>query len=280
MLIDTHCHLDAAEFDADRFRVAAAAGAAGVRAIVIPAVARFNFQTVRDLAHTVPGGAYALGIHPLFVGSADDDDLNVLRDAVKNAMGDPRFVAIGEIGLDFFVKEIASGAARKKQEHFYAMQLDLAAEFELPVLLHVRRSQDILLKYLRRHRDLHGGIAHAFNGSEQQARGFIDQGFALGMGGAMTFTRALQIRRHAQVFSLEHLVLETDSPDIPPAWLHAPDRRNTPAQVAGVARALAELRGVALDEIVAGTSATALRVLPRLGALVAAPSQLGTRLVS
>jgi len=263
MLIDTHCHLDAAEFDADRAQVAAQALAAGVRGIVIPAIGRANFETVRDLAHTTTGGTYALGIHPLFVERAWDDDLVALRAAVEQAMGDPRFVAIGEIGLDFFVKEIASGPAREKQERYYAAQLDLALEFNLPVLLHVRRSQDIILKYLRQRKGL-TGIAHAFNGSEQQAHGFADLGFALGIGGAMTFERALQIRRHAKDMGLEHLVLETDAPDIPPAWLHEPDRRNTPGQVAGVARALAELRGVSEAAVASGTAATALRVLPRL----------------
>ncbi|OZI19293.1 DNAase [Bordetella genomosp. 9] len=269
MLIDTHCHLDAQEFDPDRTQVVARAVEAGVRAVVIPAVGRGNFQAVRDLAHAMPGGAYALGIHPLFVSAAWDDDLTALRGAVEAAMSDPRFVAIGEIGLDFFVKEIASGEARDKQERYYAAQLDLAAEFGLPVLLHVRRSQDIVLKHLRRQPGVRSGIAHAFNGSEQQARGFVDLGFALGIGGAMTFPRSLQIRRHAQQLGLEHLVLETDSPDIPPAWLHEPDRRNTPAQVAGVAQALAELRGIDAAAVAAGTAATALRVLPRLVPVVA-----------
>jgi TatD DNase family protein len=269
MLIDTHCHLDAQEFEQDRSHVVAQAVSAGVRAIVIPAVGRGNFQVVRDLAHAMPGGAYALGIHPLFVGPAWDDDLLALRAAVEAAMDDPRFVAIGEIGLDFFVKDIASGAARDKQERFYAAQLDLAVEFGLPVLLHVRRSQDIVLKHLRRHPGLRGGIAHAFNGSEQQARAFIEQGCALGIGGAMTFPRSLQIRRHAQQWGLENLVLETDAPDIPPAWLHPPDRRNTPAQVAGVAQALAELRGMDPMAVAAATAATALRVLPRLAPIVA-----------
>jgi len=172
-------------------------------------------------------------------------------------------VAIGEIGLDFFVKDIASGAPRERQEHFYARQLELAAELGLPVLLHVRKSQDILLKHLRRS-PVAGGIAHAFNGSLQQAQAFVDQGFALGMGGAMTFERALRIRGHATHFGLEHLVLETDAPDIPPAWLHGPHRRNEPAQVAGVAEALARLRGATADDIVAATGATACKVLPRL----------------
>lgn len=267
MLIDTHCHLDASEFDGDRMEVAAQAAAAGVRAIVIPAIGRVNFQTVRDLAHAIPNGAYALGIHPLFVGNAHDEDLQTLRAAIDAAMGDPRFVAVGEIGLDFFVKEIASGAEREKQERFYAAQLEIAVEFGLPVLLHVRRSQDIVLKYLRRHQDLKGGIAHAFNGSTQQAEAFIERGCALGIGGAMTFERSLQIRRHAQEFGLEHLVLETDSPDIPPAWLHEPDRRNTPGQIPRIAETLAQLREVPAAAVAAGTAATALRVMPRLAGI-------------
>jgi TatD DNase family protein len=263
MLIDTHCHLDASEFDHDRQAVMQEAQQAGVAAIVIPAVAPGNFQAVRRLAHDMPGGAYALGIHPLLVEEVGDDALDHLRDAVRQSLDDPRFVAVGEIGLDLFVKHIASGKPLERQERFFAEQLKLAAEFDLPVLVHVRRSQDLVLKHLRRIA-VCGGIAHAFNGSAQQADTFVSLGLALGVGGAMTWPRALQIRRHAARFGLEHIVLETDAPDIPPAWLHPPDNRNTPAQVAGVARGLAELREVTVEEVVEQTGATALRQLPRL----------------
>lgn len=264
MLIDTHCHLDAAEFDADRLQVAEAAWAADVRRIVIPAIEVANFDTVRDLSSQIQGGAYALGIHPLFVARARDADLDRLRQAVTAAMGDPRFVAIGEIGLDFFVAEIASGEPRERQEYFYDAQLALAAEFDLPVLVHVRRSQDIVLKYLRRRSGVRSGIAHAFNGSAQQAHAFVERGFALGLGGAMTYPRALQIRRHAAEIGLAHLVLETDAPDIAPAWLREPHRRNAPDQLPRIAQALAELRGQSVSEIAVATSETAQRVIPRL----------------
>ncbi|MBO9355837.1 TatD family deoxyribonuclease [Bordetella petrii] len=264
MLIDTHCHLDADEFAADRLQVARSAHAAGVRAIVIPAVERGNFAVVRDLARQIDGGAYALGIHPLYVERAHEGDLDLLREAVVAALDDPRFVAIGEIGLDFFVPEIAAGEPRARQEYFYDAQLALAAEFDLPVLLHVRRSQDIVLKYLRRRAGVRGGIAHAFNGSAQQARSFVERGFALGLGGAMTYPRALQIRRHATDIALDSLVLETDAPDIPPAWLHAPMRRNDPAQLPRIAQVLAELRGLDAAAIAQATTAAARRVLPRL----------------
>ena len=269
MLIDTHCHLDAAEFDAERQVAAQPGGAGGVQCFVSPANDRPNAPVGREAAGPIAGGAYALGIHPLYVQRADDSDLDVLRDTIKQSLGDPRFVAIGEIGLDFFVPEISSGEPRERQERFYAAQLAMAAEFHLPVLLHVRRSQDILLKYLRRHGRI-GGIAHAFNGSAQQAQAFIDQGFVLGMGGAMTYERALQIRRHAVEVDLAHLVLETDAPDIPPAWLHPPQRRNRPGELARIAGVLADLRGITVAQVAHATTANAMRVLPRLPAAILA----------
>lgn len=264
MLFDTHCHLDASEFDHDRDKVIARARDAGVDAIVVPAVDRHNFAGVRKLAHSFEGGAYALGIHPICVPQAMDGDLAVLEREIESSLDDPRFVGIGEIGLDFFLPELKTEAMRARQEQFYTAQLDLAVRFKLPVILHVRRSQDILLKHLRR-RPRIGGIGHAFNGSFQQAEQFIEQGFVLGIGGAMTFDRALQIRRLAGTLPLESLVLETDAPDIPPAWL-ASGSRNEPACVAGVADALAQLRGLTVAEIKAATAANALRALPRLAA--------------
>lgn len=266
MLIDTHCHLDASQFDTDRAEIIARATAVGVKIIVIPAVERANFLTVRRLAHSFRGGAYALGIHPICVPHALPDDLAILAQQIEASLEDPRFVAIGEIGLDYFLPELKTPEMRQRQEYFYAAQLDLAAQYSLPVILHVRRSQDDLLKQLRRRPHL-GGIAHAFNGSFQQAEQFVQQGFVLGMGGAMTFTRALQIRRLASTLSLESLVLETDAPDIAPAWL-ASGSRNEPAEVVGIAQALAEMRELTVEQVQAATAANAQRVLPRLGRLV------------
>ena len=262
MLLDTHCHLDASEFALDREAVIARALAAGVQGILIPAVDPSNFEIVRTLAHSVPGGAYALGIHPMYVQHVDDQALVQLRDALAARRDDPRLVAVGEIGLDFFVPEISQGEERAKQEHFYVAQLKLAIEFDLPVILHVRRSQDVLLKYLRRH-PVRGGLAHAFNGSVQQAQQFIDAGFALGFGGAMTYARALQIRRLACVLPLESIVLETDAPDIAPAWL-TETRRNEPAEVGRIAHALAELRGISYEEVLSKTAQAARSACPTL----------------
>ena len=265
MWIDSHCHLDAAEFVGEPAALAEQAHAAGVSWIVIPAVERANFLVVAELAANLPGCVYALGIHPLYVPQANEDDLLVLRELVAASLADSRLVAIGEIGLDFFVPALCEPALREKQEFFFAEQLKIARDFNLPVILHVRRSQDMLLKYLRR---IHvsGGIAHAFNGSEQQAEAFINLGFALGFGGAMTFTRALQIRRLATHLPHQAIVLETDAPDISPAWLHP--ACNSPVQLPQIAAVLAQLRGQPVATIARQTSDNVARVLPRLGSLM------------
>lgn len=265
MWIDSHCHLDAAEYDGDYNVIAEQARVAGVDWIVIPSVERANFKTVTDLAAQLPGCVYALGIHPLYVPQAVEQDLSVLRDSVALALTDKKFIAIGEIGLDFFVPSLCEPAMRAKQEYFYSEQLKIARDFNLPVIVHVRRSQDIVLKYLRRI-NVVSGIAHAFNGSVQQAEIFGSLGFALGFGGAMTFTRALQIRRLASTLPDELIVLETDSPDISPSWLHP--ARNTPAQLPQIAAVLAELRGQSLAHLARQTTDNVARVLPRLGSLL------------
>lgn len=264
MWIDTHCHLDAHEFGAASLEVAAGAQAAGVSMIVIPAVERGNFDAVAGLAGRAPNACYALGIHPMYVPRAHEDDLLHLRAQVEAALGDPRFVAVGEIGLDFFVPMLCEPAMRARQEFFFREQLRIARDFDLPVLMHVRRSQDQVLKHLRQVRPA-GGIAHAFNGSEQQARAYIDLGFRLGFGGAMTFTRALQIRRLAASLPLDAIVLETDAPDIAPAWLHP--GRNSPEQLPAIGAVLAGLRGAAPADVAAATFASARAAIPRLQAI-------------
>ncbi len=277
--VDTHCHLDAPEFDADRAEVIARAHQAGVTLQVVPAVMPQTFEAARQAAHQC-GGAYALGSHPLFVHQVGDDALTPLRVALTRWRDDPRLVAIGEIGLDHFVPALQDPLSLEKQEALYAGQLALAVEFDLPVIVHVRRSADRLLKHLRHHlaigKPVPGGIAHAFNGSEQQAMAFIHLGFKLGFGGAMTFERALQIRRLAASLPADAIVLETDAPDIPPHWLYrtAQERaqgatsRNEPAQLPRIAASLAELRGWTLPQTCRQTRANALAALPRLQALV------------
>jgi TatD DNase family protein len=265
MWIDTHCHLDAAEFADGSDAVACAAAAQQVGMIVIPAVERGNFAAVAGLAQRNRNCSYALGIHPIFVPRARESDLQAMRETVAAAMDDPRFVAVGEIGLDFFVPMLTTPEMRDKQAFFYSEQLKIARDFELPVLLHVRRSQDQILKHLRRIA-VRGGIAHAFNGSFQQAEIFIGMNFKLGFGGAMTFPRALQIRRLASELPLDALVLETDAPDISPAWLHP--QRNSPEQLPRIGAVLAELRKMDIDEAAQATKRNALAAMPRLHSLL------------
>lgn len=273
MWIDTHCHLDAAEFDADRDAVVERARAAGVSMIVIPAVAAGNFDVVRELAHR-HGHAYALGIHPLCIAGAHEEDLETLRAALKQYRDDPRLVAVGEIGVDHFVP----GLDRERQQHFYAAQLKIARDAGLPVILHVRRSADALLKELRRIPS--HGIVHAFNASDQQADLFVEMGFKLGFGGAMTFERALRIRALAQRVADTVPVLETDAPDIPPQWRYrtAAERaagatmRNESAELPRIAETLAALRGWSVEETAAQCRANAIAALPKLAALCGSPA--------
>ena len=253
MLIDTHCHIDAREFDADRSLVLSAACAASVLKIVVPAVERANFGAVASVCRENPDCAAAFGIHPMCVGRSRTEDLSVLREMLcTNAA-----VAVGEIGLDFYVEQ----RDERLQESFFVEQLQLARELDLPVILHVRRAVDAVLKQLRRIR-VPGGIAHAFNGSRQQADEFIRLGFKMGFGGAMTFPRALRIRELAATLPLEAIVLETDAPDIPPVWLEG--KRNQPAELPGIAASLAELRGLPLERVVLATTANARAALPKL----------------
>lgn len=275
--MDTHCHLDAPEFASDVAAVRARARAAGVVRCVLPAVQVKDFERTRQLAHEF-GDAYALGIHPLYVGQADDDDLARLDEALVQYRDDPLLVAVGEIGLDYFVPELCEPPLRSRQEYFYREQLKLARKHGLPVIVHVRRSADMLLKGLRevgaREAGL-GGIAHAFNGSVQQAEAFIALGFKLGFGGALTYERASNLRRLARELPLSAIVLETDAPDMVPHWLYvtAEERsrgrsqgRNEPAELPRIGQVLAALRGISPDELAEQTCANAHAALQRLPA--------------
>lgn len=265
-LIDTHCHLDDPVFADDFQEVLHRAQQASVGPIVIPAVEVRSFDRTIACAHAFEDGFYALGIHPLYVPQAQPNDLQILEEYLRNYQDDPRLVAVGEIGLDFFVPELNQEPLKAKQLRFYHEQLKLAQRYKLPVLLHVRRAQDLILKYARRFPQV-VGIAHAFNGSFQQAERFLAAGFKLGVGGAMTFTRARQIRRLVTQLPMESFVLETDAPDIPPAWLSADIGqvpRNEPFHLERIAMTLAELRAQPLAQIIQRTTENALTVLPRL----------------
>jgi len=262
--IDTHCHLDCLDATTQR----AQAARAGVGHVVIPAVARANWQTVGMLARQ-HGDSYALGIHPLYVAQARADDLAALRALLHARRSDPHLVALGEIGLDFFAPQ----ADAERQRWFFHQQLALASAFALPVILHVRKAADAVLHMLRA-QPVAGGIAHAFNGSAQQAHAFIALGFKLGFGGAATYERAHKLRRLAVSLPLDALVLETDAPDMPPQWLYktAAQRQagqaqtpNSPAELPRIAAHIAQLRGISAQTLADATrrnARAALRGLP------------------
>lgn len=256
MLVDTHCHLDVVEFDGDRAEVADAAIRAGVGRIVVPSIERANFGAVASVCRDYSCCVAAYGIHPMYVDRALEGDLDALRETV--ARESP--VAVGEIGLDRF----AERRDDRRQEFYFGAQLEIARDANLPVLLHARRAIDPVLKQLR-HCRVSGGIAHAFNGSRQQADEFIKLGFKLGFGGAMTFPRARRIRELAATLPLGAIVLETDAPDIPPEWRVG--ARNTPDQLPRIAQILADLRGIAAQEVAEATTANAAAALPVLAGI-------------
>jgi TatD DNase family protein len=280
--IDTHCHLDAQEFWPVAQEIRAQAATNHVAHCVLPAVHVANFDAVRALAHA-GGDSYALGIHPLYVGQALDGDLACLEAALQQQRDDPHLVAVGEIGLDYFVPTLCVNPLRDRQQFFYLAQLRLARKYGLPVLLHGRRAIDALLQGLRSvaHEGAAGwvwhGIAHAFNGSEQQARALLALGLKLGFGGALTYERARQLRRLASSLPLDAIVLETDAPDLPPYWIYktAQQRaagelqgRNAPGELPRIGAELAALRSMRTEELADATTQNAIAALPRLRGLL------------
>ncbi len=269
--IDTHCHLDAPELARDIDAIRALARTRGVAHCVIPAVAVHNFAAVRTLAARL-GDSYALGIHPLCSNTAQEADLERLAEQVAQHRDDPRLVAVGEIGLDYFTGDLDDA----HQQHIFRSQLKIARNAGLPVILHVRRSVDKVLKHLRQI-EPPGGIAHAFNGSLQQAQELIARGFKLGFGGACTYERATRLRRLAVELPLSSIVLETDSPDIPPHWIYrtaaqrgdgAAQAVNTPAELPQIASCVAALRGIAPGALAAQAFDNTLAALPALRGVV------------
>jgi len=269
MWIDTHCHLDAPEFADSLDAIIQRAADKNVKAILLPAVKAADCASVKGLAHQysqqIPGLVYTLGIHPLYTNQAQESDIQILESHIIDSLSDPRFVGVGEIGLDYFVEDLDP----HQQEFFFNAQLDLAQKYQLPVILHIRRSQDAILKALRR-RNIPSGIAHAFNGSFQQAEQFIELDFKLGFGGAATYERALQIRRLLKELPADSIVTETDAPDIPPAWLRQDGIAfNEPAFLPRIAKELASVRGVSDADFSSAVWRNAMQALPRWSALCA-----------
>jgi len=264
MLIDSHCHLDALEFNQEQDVIVKLALDHGVEKIIVPAVNRKSFDDVINLRKKFPNCLYALGFHPMYINDLKEDDLYTLETYLKTY--EP--VAVGEIGLDFFVTK----DNKLMQEEIFVAQLKLANTFDLPVIMHVRQAIDDVLKNLRRY-PVKGGIAHAFNGSMQQAHAFIELGFKLGFGGAMTYTRATHIQALAKSLPIESIVLETDAPDIPPSWL-GHEGRNTPKELKQIATFFAELRGMNLTSVIEISHQNTLDALPKIVQLCTSSKKL------
>jgi len=264
MLIDSHCHLDALEFNQEQDAIVKEALNCGVEKIIIPAVNRKSFDDVINLRKKFANCFYALGFHPMHIGDMKDDDLDTLKSYLK--IYEP--IAVGEIGLDFFVTK----DNKLIQEEIFVAQLKLASAFDLPVIMHVRQAIDDVLKNLRRN-PVRGGIVHAFNGSLQQAKAFIELGFKLGFGGAMTYSRAKHIQMLAKTLPIESIVLETDAPDIPPSWLDH-GSRNGPQELHQIATFFAELRGINLDSVVEISHRNTLDALPKIEQLCTSAQKL------
>lgn len=250
-LIDTHTHLDFPDFDADRAELLARARALGVERLVVLGVYQANWQRLWDLVEREEGLYAAFGLHPVYLDGHRPEHLAELRAWLERLAGHPRLCALGEFGLDYYLADLD----REAQQALFEAQLRLAAEFELPALLHVRRAHAPTIAALKRIRVKRGGIVHAFAGSYEEAREYLRLGFRLGLGGAATWPQAHRLRKVVAKLPLEAMVLETDSPDMAPA-MH-PGARNSPEYLPEICAVLAELRGVSPEELAAASTANA-----------------------
>jgi TatD DNase family protein len=255
VLVDSHCHLDATEFDHDRDAVIARARAAGVSRQLVPAVSAASWPKLRDVCVGIDGLFPAYGLHPMYLQEHRDEHLAELDAWIQREH--PR--AIGECGLDFFV----DGLDPQAQQHFFDGQLRLAREHALPLIVHARRSVDAVIASIKRIGGLRG-VVHSFSGSTEQARQLAQLGFMIGLGGPVTYERANRLRKLAASVPIESLLLETDAPDQPDAGIRG--QRNEPARLANVLQVIAGLRGETPAAIAAATSANAERLF-RLPAL-------------
>jgi len=249
VLVDSHTHLDAGEFDPDRAAVLERARAAGVTRQLVAATDAAGWPKLRDVCAAAPGLFPAYGLHPLFLSQHRPEHLDHLREWLQRE----RPLALGECGLDYFVEDLD----RDRQAHYFEAQLALALETDLPVIVHARRAVEEVILALRRHDGLRG-VVHSFPGSRQQAERLWERGFLLGIGGPVTYARARRLRRLVADMPIEYLLLETDSPDQPDC--HTRGHRNEPANLVTVVEAIATLRDESPETIARATSANAERL--------------------
>jgi TatD DNase family protein len=249
MLVDSHSHFDAPEFDADRNAALARARAAGVTRQVVPAVAAAGWPKLRDICAGDAGLFAAYGLHPMYLEEHQPVHLAELRTWIEREQP----MAVGECGLDFFVE----GLDAQAQQHYFDGQLRLAREFDLPLIVHARRAVDAVMASIRRIGGLRG-VVHSFSGSPEQARQLWQLGFLIGLGGPVTYERANRLRTLARTMPLDFLLLETDAPDQPDAGIRG--QRNEPSRLPAVRDVIAELRGVSAMDIARATTRNAERL--------------------
>ncbi|PMZ91941.1 MULTISPECIES: TatD family hydrolase [unclassified Pseudomonas] len=250
-LIDTHTHLDFPDFDADRQALLAESHALGVRRIVVLGVYQANWQRVWELVQNDPDLHAAFGLHPVYLDDHRPEDLSELGDWLTHLAGHRQLCAVGEIGLDYFIETLD----RERQQALFDAQLQLAADFNLPALIHVRRSHAAVIATLKRFRLKRAGIIHAFAGSQEEAREYIKLGFKLGLGGAATWPQALRMHRVLAELPLDSVVLETDAPDMAPAMF--PGQRNSPTHLPAICAALADIMAISPEQLAAASTANA-----------------------
>ncbi|WP_287810064.1 TatD family hydrolase [Pseudomonas sp.] len=253
-LIDTHTHLDFPDFDADRPALLANARALGVQRMVVLGVHQANWQRVWDLVQSDAQLYAAFGLHPVYLDEHQPAHVNELRGWLERLAGHRQVCAVGEFGLDYFLEDLN----RERQQALFEAQLTLAAEFELPVLLHVRRSHAAVIATLKRFKLKRAGVIHAFAGSHEEAREYLKLGFKLGLGGAGTWPQAVKLRKTLARLPLEAVVLETDSPDMAPVMYAG--ERNSPEHLPKITEALAEVMGVDAQTLAAASTANACDV--------------------
>ena len=249
VLVDSHCHLDAAEFDADRDEVIARARSAGVTRQIIPAVDAAGWPKLREICSRDAGLFPAYGLHPMYLPAHRPEHVSQLREWLERE----RPVAVGECGLDYFIE----GLDHDTQARYFDAQLQLAHEFDLPVVVHARRAVDAVIAAIRKIGKLRG-VVHSYSGSVEQARQLWDLGFMLGLGGPVTYDRANRLRGLAATMPLEYLLLETDAPDQPDAGIRG--ERNEPGRLLEALRVIAQLRGQEEADVAAATTANAERL--------------------
>jgi len=253
-LIDSHTHLDFPDFDEDRQALLAESRALGVRRMVVLGVYQANWQRVWDLVQSDPDLHAAFGLHPVYLEDHRPEDLRELADWLTRLAGHRQLCAVGEIGLDYFIDTLD----RERQQTLFDAQLQLAVDFNLPALIHVRRSHAAVIATLKRFRLKRAGIIHAFAGSKEEALEYIKLGFKLGLGGAATWPQALRMHRVLADLPLESVVLETDSPDMAPAMF--PGQRNSPAHLPAICAALAQIMAISPEQLAAASTANACKL--------------------